>query len=123
MNRVWHPYTAWECYRNGMWDIVDSKSRSKMLKAAFNFTGDAELYGSWMMRVIKDWPITCEHHLTDTSSNRRAFIGHAATNLAIKVPEDITRKAWGYLSKKQQDDANYKADLAIEAWERMYERR
>ena len=22
MKRVWHPYTAWECYKHGMWRIV-----------------------------------------------------------------------------------------------------
>lgn len=120
MIKVWHPYTAWECFTHGMWDICGGVERRRLLKRAIAFTGDADLYGSWMMRVIHEWPTSCEHHLTDTGSNRRAYIGHAAACMAIQCPEDITRKAWGYLSDRQQDEANHKADLAIEAWERVY---
>ncbi|MGZ3694115.1 MAG: hypothetical protein ACXWQO_07935 [Bdellovibrionota bacterium] len=123
MQKVWHPYTAWECFTLGMWNFAESKDRNALLREAIKFTGNAELYGSWMMKVIVAWPVSCEHHLTDDSSNRRAYIGHAAACLAIQCPEDITRKAWGFLSRYQQDEANHKADLAIAEWERIYERR
>lgn len=123
LTRVWHPYTAWECFRAGMWGFAEAQERRALLRTAVEFTGDAKLYGSWMRKVIKAWPVSCEHHLTDTGSNRRAYVGHAAACLAIKCPEDITRKAWGYLSQQQQDEANHQADLAIEEWERGYERR
>jgi hypothetical protein len=56
--------------------------------------------------------------LTDISQNRRAWIGHAACCMAIKCPEYITRSAWGYLTKEQQDLANAEADRAIAWWER-----
>ena len=118
MNKIWHPYTDWECFKHGMWNICESKERTRLLRAAIDFTGNAELYGAWMLRVIKEWHRSCEHHLSDSGSNRRAYIGHAAACMAIKCPEDITRKAWGYLSQGQQDEANFKADQAIEAWEK-----
>lgn len=120
--RVWHPFTVWECFQNGMWDFTPTKESKKLLRQAIEFTGNADLYGSWMMKVIVAWPRSCEHHLIDPSTNRRAYVGYAATCLAIKCPEDITRRAWGFLSQQQQDEANHKADLAIAAWERAYER-
>lgn len=123
MEKVWHPYTSWECFRFGMWEFTEARSRNLMLKKAIEFTGDAKIYGEWMMRVIVQWPISCEHHLSDSGTNRRAYVGHAAACLAIKCPEDITRKAWGHLSKHQQDEANYMADVAISAWEVLHERR
>lgn len=117
MNKIWHPYTAWECWQNGMWRTVSGKDRAALLKKAVKFTGDAELYGSFMLRVIKEWPTACEQHLSGDSGNKNAWIGHAATCLAIQCPEDITRASWGYLSKRQQDEANHQADMAILQWE------
>jgi hypothetical protein len=121
MKKIWHPYTAWEDWQNGMWRIAKPGTRTRLLRKAIEFTGNAKLYGSFMRRVIHEWPIACEHHLTDQNINRKAWIGHAATCLAIQCPEDITRQAWGYLSKQQQDDANLEAELAIEEWERQHE--
>ncbi len=76
-----------------------------------------------MLEVIKKWPVTCEHHLTDKNSNRRAFVGHAAAAMHLNLPEYITRMAWGKLSTTQQDLANQKADEAIYLWEKLYEHR
>ena len=118
--RVFHPYTDWEDYQAGMWRTVSGSKRQALLRRAIDFTGDAKLYGSFMRRVIVEWPRSCEHHLADTGINRKAWIGHAATCLAIHVPEDITRAAWGYLDQRQQDDANAEAQAAIEAWEQAH---
>lgn len=98
-----------------MWGKV--KDRPLYLKQAIEFTGDAKLYGRWMMNVINQWPVSCEHNLSGAWQNRRAWIGHAACALAFQCPEDITREAWGYLSEQQQISANAKADNAIEEWE------
>lgn len=117
MIKIWHPYTVWEDYLNGMWRTETGRNRAIYLRKAIDFTGDAKLYGSFMRRVINEWPLSCEHNLTDAGINRKAWIGHAACCLAIGCPEDITRSAWGYLSKIQQDDANLEAERAIAAWE------
>ncbi len=120
MKKIWHPYYEWEDYKNGMWESVFGKDRMRLLKKAIEFTGDAKLYGSFMKRVIIEWPIACEHHLSGDSGNKKAWVGHAATCLAIKCPEDITRSAWGYLTKQQQDEANQEAQNAIDDLEIMY---
>lgn len=98
-----------------MWGSV--KDRKAWLQKAIEFTGDHDLYGSWMMKVADEWPFSCQHNLTKRDTNRKAWIGHAAVAMAIQCPEDIVREAWGYLTQKQQDDANAKAQLAIEYWE------
>lgn len=115
--KIWHPYTDWEDYQNGMWRSVSGRARIRFLKEAVEFTGDAQLYGSFMRRVIREWPKACEHHLTDLNINRKAWIGHAAACLALQCPEEITRQAWGYLSEGQQDAANIQAEQAILEWE------
>lgn len=116
MKRIWHPYDEWEDFQNGMWREVSQRDRADLLPKAIVFTGDADLYGSAMLRVIEEWPISCEQNLTDTGQNRRAWIGHAACALAIGCPEYITREAWGHLTQDQRDRANAKADYAIRRW-------
>jgi len=103
-----------------MWRSVPRNERQEYLDKAIVFTGDAETYGKWMLEVIRKWPISCEHNLTDIHQNRRAWIGHAAVCLAFKCPEDITRQAWAYLTQDQQDRANKKADEAIHQWEMIH---
>lgn len=118
IKRVYHPICDWEEIEANMWGTVKNKKRA--LASAVDFTGDHKKYGRFMLRVIREWPISCENALTDLSMNRRAWIGHAATALALGCPEDITREAWGSLSKSQQDRANAQADNAIRIWEDNY---
>lgn len=113
--RIYHHYLEWEEIDFNMWgSVID---RKLFLKKAIDFTGDHKKYGRFMMRVVKEWKVSCENALTDYSINRRAWVGHAACALALGCPEDITREAWGYLSNEQQLLANKKADEAIKAWE------
>lgn len=116
--RIYHPYWDWEEIDHNMWgDVSDRKAA---LNKAIEFTSDHKKYGRFMMRVIREWPISCENALTDYSSNRRAWVGHAACALAIGIPEDIIRQAWGYLTDEQRLLANKEADRAIREWEHAY---
>ena len=98
-----------------MWGSVEN--RNEALQRAIEFTGNADLYGEFMMRVAKEWKFSCEHNLSDLSQNRKAWIGHAACALAMRCPEDIVRQAWAFLTEAQQISANGKASEAIEYWE------
>jgi hypothetical protein len=117
LKQVFHPYWVWEDYINGMWRKESKEFELQWLPIAITFTGDHNKYGAAMIRVINEWPISCEHNLTDKSQNRRAWIGHAAVCLELGIPEYITRMAWHHLTEKQQIKANRKADIAIEKWE------
>jgi len=91
-----------------------------MLPKAVEFTGNAVLYGCWMMKALEMWPISCEQNLSHKSNNRQAWIGHAACFLAIGSPEDVTREAWWMLTDEQRDLANAQADIAIADFEKRY---
>lgn len=120
IKRVYLPYWLWEEWTNGMWRNVYGNERTELLSKAITFTGNAKLYGQWMLQAVEQWPYSCLHNLTCLEMNRQAWIGHAATCLAINCPEDITRLAWHELTQKQQDEANYKADYAITYFENLY---
>lgn len=116
MRRIYHPYWDWEDYKAGMWRKAAKSEEPELLQAAIAFTGDAKLYGSFMRRVTRQWPIACEHNLTEPALNRRAWLGHAAACLAIGSPEYITRQAWWLLTQDQRDDADAQANSAIQGW-------
>jgi hypothetical protein len=101
-----------------MWG--SSKDRDSYLKVAIEFTGNHKLYGNHMKNVIREWKHSCEHNLSNTTQNRRAWIGHAACAFAFACPEDIVREAWKHLTEQQQFDANRMADIAILEWERIH---
>jgi hypothetical protein len=113
--RIYHPFHEWEEIEANMWGEV--ANRKVYLKKAIAFTSDHKKYGRFMVRVICEWPNSCENALTDQNLNKKAWIGHAATALALACPEDITREAWGYLTDEQRTLANREADRAISIWE------
>ena len=111
----WLPYWEWEEIKFNMWGDVDNKK--DWLDKAIKFTGDHELYGKWMLEVVKKLPNSCRHNLSKRGC-KYSWIGHAAVALAIQCPENIVREAWGRLSDEQQEKANKKAQEAIELWMR-----
>lgn len=115
IKRIYHHYLDWEEIDYNMWGTVTNKKA--YLQKAIDFTGDHKLYGRFMMKVANEWIKSCEHNLSNTTQNRKAWIGHAACAFALGCPEDITREAWGHLNQEQQDKANGVAQEAIEYWE------
>lgn len=117
-DRVYHPVYLWEEIHSNMWGFV--KNKKNAVEKAIEFTGNSKLYGSYMMKVIEMWPISCENALTDYQLNRKAWIGHAAVAMALEIPENITREAWGKLKDEQRLLANKEAERAIRTWEFSY---
>lgn len=116
--QVWRDVREWEEVAHNMWgEATDGRLA---LDEAVAFTSDHELYGSYMRRVAAEWPVSCENALTDPHLNQNAWIGHAAVALAHGIPEDITRKAWGFLTDEQKYLANKEASRAVAAWKERY---
>jgi len=116
--RVYRPVSEWEECDYNMWGEVNSHNET--LENAIAFTSNHRLYGKYMRRVTRQWPISCENALTDYNLNRKAWLGHAACALYAKIPEWITREAWRELTDEQQLLANNQARSAIQSWENRY---
>ena len=116
MKRIYHDYRRWEDFKSGMWKKVGKNEAEKLLPIAIEFTGDHVKYGEAMIKVTKSWKYSCEHNLTDSSTNKKAWIGHAACSLEMNLPESVVRQAWKMLSSDQRIKANNQADLAIKLW-------
>ena len=116
--RVYIPYWEWEDYINGMWS--KSKNEEEQLKQAIEFTGNWQEYGKAMGEVIKLWPRTMLNTLTNSSVNRRAFLGHCAVCYKFGIPEYIVRMAWKELTEQQRIDADKIAEYHIKEYERTH---
>jgi len=103
-----------------MWRKLPKEEELEMLQKSIIFTGDWVRYGEAMGEVIKAWPRTMLNSLTNTSINRRAFLGHCAVQYKINCPEYITRQAWGLLNNKQRFDADTVAQKHIDNWIKEY---
>lgn len=64
IKRIYHHHDKWEEVPAGMWAATPTCYRKMLVENAIDFTGDHELYGRYMLRVIKLWPYSCEHNLT-----------------------------------------------------------
>jgi hypothetical protein len=118
IDQVWRDVRNWEEIAANMWG--EASDRKAAIDAAISFTGDHRLYGYWMERVCNEWPISCENALTDPHINQKAWLGHAAVAMALNIPEDITRHAWGFLTDEQKHLANKEAERNIEIWKERY---
>jgi len=114
MKQIYHHYLKWECYKNGMWRMETKEYNEKKLPEIIKFTGCHKSYGKSMIEAVDNWKYSIEHHLTDNSINKRAYIGHAACNFSFGWPEYLVRTAWNQLNQTQQFKANKMADNAIE---------
>ena len=114
--QVWTPYIEWEDWLNGMWRKVETGERDELLRQAIEFTGNWERYGAAMREVILAWPRTMLNHLTNTSINQRAFVGHCAVCFKVGMPESVTREAWKHLTDEQRTKADLVAQQAIDSW-------
>jgi hypothetical protein len=119
INRKYHHYEKWEDFQSGMYANVETKNKSEAFKKCLEFIKSDAFFNA-MERVIYEWPFSCEQNLTNINSNRVAWIGQAACTIALAIPEDITRQAWGNLEKSKKRKANRKAELVISKWEKMY---
>lgn len=120
MRQIFYHYKEWEDYNAGVWTKVDPQKEKDLLTWAVDFTSDHRRYGHAMKQVIKYWPKTTQHHLTNTSINQKAWVGHAACAFEKNCPEYITRMAWNLLTTEQQIKANNAAKDAILEWRKNF---
>ena len=113
--QVFHPYTSWEDWQAGMWQ-VPADVTAEMEQAA-HILGDPQVFLSAARAMLLEWPNAAEQHLTDMAQNQRAWVGQAACCHLAGITEQATRLAWWTLTPDEQYTANAIADQAIAEWQ------
>ena len=120
MNRIYHHYSEWEDYQNGLYNLNEVENMDSLILNCANLLKNCEEFYSVMLKVIKHWRKAAEVNLTNTNRNRQAWLGQSSCCYKFKAPEYITKIAWRTLSKVEQDKANKTADRIILEWETKY---
>jgi hypothetical protein len=115
IKRIYRPYWTWEEWKNGMYSKPEIEEPI-LISACVEFMSDLVEFSTAMQLVSENWPNAMQHNLTNTSRNRKSFLGHCACSYAIDCPEQLTRKAWKMLTESQREQANEAAQAIINEW-------
>lgn len=114
MRRVSYPYTMWECWAAGMYNPPASVEPTATMSYEL-LASPADLHDAMESAVVAR-PVSAEHHLSDVSGNRRAWLGQAACHHAHQASMRATCVAWWRLAEPQRMAANMVADAVISDW-------
>ena len=120
MQRIYHPYDKWEDYKAGFYDNVLGKNKQDLINKVVELFSNPELTKVYMNKVINDWQYSCEHNLSNYSTNRVAYLGQAACCLYAKIPYFITMNGWNKVELHLRNEADYIANQTILIWEKKH---
>jgi hypothetical protein len=109
------PYTDWEDWKSGMYREVEREEENSLVREAVSLLRDVHRLFAAMRNVTVNWVHASEANLREPPNNR-SWIGQAACAFAAKVPEHLTRIAWGMISDDERSNANDVADRVIDEW-------
>lgn len=117
MERIYHRYEYWECFKEGFFRNVSGEERKKLSKKVIELFEDSKQTEIFMQKVIDNWIYSCEHNLTNISMNRVAWLGQSACCLYAKIPYSVTMENWRYVSKEKADKACEIAERLIKKYQ------
>jgi hypothetical protein len=122
MNRIYHHWEKWECYRAGFWNTVPpgqlSTDDAKRIYA--EFLSDLPRFENALCRVLIEWKHSCDQFLSNDNINRTAWLGQASLCIETRIPSKF-RGGFRLLTIDQQRAANETAEKWFDVWVRMKE--
>ena len=67
INRMYHNWEKWECYKNGFYNIVSNDKKQYYKKLVLSFFNDAVTTELYMQKVVDNWTHSVEHFLSNNS--------------------------------------------------------
>jgi hypothetical protein len=115
MERIYHRWDKWECYKNGF--FTGSGHKQEYYDICYvNLLTDLKLFEAVLEKVTTMWPYSCEHNLSNESMNRIAWLGQASCAYLYGARADSTRSNFSKLSEHQQIEANKLAEKYLNLW-------
>lgn len=116
-NRILHTWDKWECYPAGFYEnhAPDGMTDDDCEKTYKELLSDIPLFEKCMAGVLRDWPKSCEHYLSNEKMNRIAWLGQASLCWKHKIPSRF-RGGYNLLSEDQQKAADLAALGYLNKW-------
>lgn len=117
VERIYHTWDKWECYPAGFYDgkppdgMTDDGARQEYAR----FLRNEARFREALAGVLRDWPNSCEHYLSNERMNRIAWLGQAAMCYATGVPSEF-KGGYNRLTKNEQQRADLIALDALNEW-------
>lgn len=117
LKRIYHTWDKWESYYAGFFEDKDPNGRSteECLAEYQRILGNLEVFEAGLKRVLKEWPKSCEHNLTNESMNRVAWLGQASGCILFGVPSSF-RAGYNLLTEEQKHAADTLALKYLNIW-------
>ncbi len=115
--RIYRRWEKWECFKAGFYETTfqDLDKESAKIKYA-DFLGNLKRFKKGLGRVLKEWPNSCDHFLSNQGTNRIAWLGQAAMCIETGIPS-IFRGGYKLLSEKKRKQADGLALVYLKKWE------
>jgi len=118
MIRIYHRYELCEDWRAGFYWNESGKTKAELKELVVSFFCDSKKVRKYMNQVVKDWPFSTQHNLTNESMNRVAWLGQAAACIYCKCPSQITMESWRDIPESHRNEADRIAHEIIETYEK-----
>lgn len=117
MKRIYHTWEKWECYPAGFYndDPPKGMTSQEATEAYMYFLRDLPRFERALIRVLDEWPRSCEHSLSNERMNRIAWLGQASMCVEAGVPACF-RGGFNLLSKDEQAAADAMALKYLNIW-------
>lgn len=121
MRRRWRPYWEWESVAAGLYEMrpPDGLTTEDARTRYAAFLRDLPRFRAALERVLAEWPVACEHFLSNEQSNRIAWLGQAAMCIETAVPMHF-RGGFMLLTNGERRLANATARDALNTWLRAH---
>lgn len=123
MDRIYHHYENWECFKNGFFNNVSGKEKEIKKQSVIDFFTDKDLVKKYMDLVIEKWTYSCEHNLTNMGLNRVAWLGQSACCIYNSIPYKITMEQWRFIPEIDRVKACEIAEELIKEYEFNFNKR
>ena len=110
MKQICYPYTEWEDYAAGMYNIPTKPYREGLVEACVQLLSDEKEFYKILLQVLDEWTLSGHTHLSNPAINRQAWLGQAACCYKYKAEELVTREAWSRMKPIDRLVANSIAD-------------
>tara|TARA_R110000868_G_scaffold251549_1_gene508321 strand:+ start:380 stop:766 length:387 start_codon:yes stop_codon:yes gene_type:complete len=117
MERIYHRYENWECYKYGFYRNVSGEEKKELSKKVIELFENSDKTKEFMIKVINEWHYSCEHNLTNIALNRVAWLGQSACCLYAKIPYSLTMENWRYVNEEKRKIACNIAEEIIKNYE------
>lgn len=122
MERIYHRYEYWECFKEGFFKSSSGLERKELSKKVIELFEDSKKTEIFMRKVISEWIYSCEHNLTNISMNRVAWLGQSACCIYAKIPYSVTMENWRHVSEEKRNKACEIAERLIKEFEETEKR-